>query len=128
MLESTPFGFETLSTHLIKCAVAASVALNYDRRTNPHKVLSKIGFEVDERSTNRVWKKTEGYKALCSTFVIVTNETHQLCRRTRQLQVKLHIRKCNNLGVVVADKILSELRLRLWSMNLMIMKNIPFCQ
>jgi hypothetical protein len=109
MLESTPFGFETLSTHLIKCAVAASVTVQYDCRPSLHKVLSKIGFEIDEQSTSdeikKVWSKMKDYKATCST--ISGFEKTQLYRRTRQLQVELHIRKSKQHGkILVVDKLL----------------------
>jgi hypothetical protein len=109
MLESTPFGFETLSTHLIKCAVAASVTVRYDCRPSLHMVLSKIGFVFDEQSTSdeikKVWSEMKNYKATCST--ISGFEKPQLYRRTRQLQVELHVRKSKEHGkILVVDKLL----------------------
>jgi hypothetical protein len=52
MLEASPFGFEVLSTHVAKCAIAASSAIDVSTRPDLQKILSKIGFTVDRYASS----------------------------------------------------------------------------
>mmetsp|Transcript_33237 Transcript_33237/g.80594 ORF Transcript_33237/g.80594 Transcript_33237/m.80594 type:complete len:865 (+) Transcript_33237:166-2760(+) len=90
MLEGSPFGFETLSTHLVKCAVASSLAVAEEQRPCLQNVFQKIGFRVCPRSTHadikKQWNKLGTWKAVGSACT-----GSDVFLRTRQLQAELVI-------------------------------------
>ena len=101
MLEASPFGFETLSTHLVKCAVAASLAVSREERPDRRSVLATIGFQVCNKSTHpdikKVWNELRQFRAVgskCEKFEGVEDDTVFLS--TRQLQVELMIQTKKN--------------------------------
>jgi hypothetical protein len=47
MLEPTWFGFELVSTHFVKCALAASAAVDNTMRPSVQDALAKVGFQLD---------------------------------------------------------------------------------
>ncbi|KAL3912012.1 MAG: hypothetical protein SGILL_007053, partial [Bacillariaceae sp.] len=50
-LDPSRFGFELMSTHLVKCALAASAAVHISKRPSVKCALSRLGFKVDEKAT-----------------------------------------------------------------------------
>ena len=110
MLEATPYGFETLTSHMVKCAVAASLAVSESKRPNLQAVLALIGFQVCENSTDddirEVWKELKEYRAIGSKCVGDVGEEHDtVFRSTRQFQVELLIEtKPGEGSFLVIDK------------------------
>lgn len=91
MLEASPFGFEVLSTHVAKCAIAASSAIDVSTRPDLQKILTKIGFTVDRYATSddiiTAWKQLAFYKAADYKFDARDN----LASDTRQMKVELDL-------------------------------------
>ena len=119
LLGATPYGIEGLSTHLVKCAVAASLAVAEDERPNLQEVLSKIGFFVDENMTSEAikseWDGLRQYKAIgCKWERRIhgpdLSTLKEAFKRTYQMQVGLHIRPDDGEEdkLLVIDKLLSE--------------------
>ena len=46
--ESGSFGYEVLSTHLVKCSIASTLAIQEDVRPSIQAALKKIGFELND--------------------------------------------------------------------------------
>ena len=58
MLQPTWVGFEDMSTHLVKCAIAAATTVRWDKRPTVADTLKKIGFRPDRSSTSDRVKET----------------------------------------------------------------------
>ena len=58
MLEPTWFGFELMSTHFVKCAIAASVAVCKEKRPSVKDTLAELGFRLDPNATSKSVEKT----------------------------------------------------------------------
>ena len=48
LLESSSFGYEVLSTHLVKCSIASTLAIQEDVRPSIQAALKKIGFGLNK--------------------------------------------------------------------------------
>ena len=46
--ESSSFGYEVLSTHLVKCSIASTLAIQEDKRPSIQAALKKIGFWLNK--------------------------------------------------------------------------------
>jgi hypothetical protein len=51
MLQPSWFGFELMSTHFVKCALAASAAVIVSKRPSVKDTLSCLGFQLDNFAT-----------------------------------------------------------------------------
>jgi hypothetical protein len=93
MLEASPFGFEVLSTHVAKCAIAVSSAIDVSTRPDLQKILTKIGFTVDEHATSDAiitdWEELAFYKAADYKL----DDSDNLASDTRQMKVELDLYK-----------------------------------
>lgn len=92
-LEASPFGFEILSTHVAKCAIAASSVIKEPERPNLQTTLSKIGFRLDphdntDSSVKGEWENLESYKVANHTF---NEEEDAEAFETRQMNVGLEL-------------------------------------
>lgn len=67
-LEATPYGFEVLSTHIAKSAIAASSVIKEESHPTLQEALQSIGFEIDDSSTSDELKTEWGKLA---TLVVV---------------------------------------------------------
>mmetsp|Transcript_27073 Transcript_27073/g.64705 ORF Transcript_27073/g.64705 Transcript_27073/m.64705 type:complete len:904 (-) Transcript_27073:212-2923(-) len=95
-LETLPFDFGTLSTHLVKCAVAASLAVSESGRPDLQSTLKTIGFQVCDVSTDskvkEQWNLLAQWKAVGSKSLDGNGkESKTVSLRTRQLQAGLLI-------------------------------------
>lgn len=93
MLQPTWFGFEMMSTHFVKCAIAASATVCKKLRPSVKDALACLGFTIlDEKATDddvkKTWKKL-GKWVPCST--VATRELTPYHSNTRQLDVGLAI-------------------------------------
>jgi hypothetical protein len=93
MLEPTWFGFELMSTHFVKCAIAASAAVCKEKRPSVQFALESLGIVLDNNPTNDVTKTWEGMDTLYPVFskVPANSEKDQYYQHTRQLEVGLGI-------------------------------------
>ena len=93
LLEQTPLGFEFLSTHFVKCAIAASNAIAYAKRPSLMEALHAVGFELDENATDEsvknVWDDTRNWRAV--GFVHHGRQNEEYVSKTVQLAVELSI-------------------------------------
>jgi len=93
LLELTPLGFEFLSTHFLKCAIAASNAIAYTKRPSLMEALRAVGFELDEIGTDdsvkNVWNDTMNWKVV--GFANQGRQNEEYVSQTIQLAVELRI-------------------------------------
>ncbi|CAB9504085.1 expressed unknown protein [Seminavis robusta] len=97
MLEPTWFGFELMSTHFIKCAIAASAAVHPNKRPSVHDALRCLGFKSNKGTSSTVkgvWEELSKWEAVFSNSDIKS----PYYTRTRQLQVGLKIVESSNYG------------------------------
>ena len=67
LVQSDPFGFEVLSTHTMKAALAASSAVNWEDRKSVKETLETVGCMVDAATQQKTKAEWEG---LQSFFVV----------------------------------------------------------
>ncbi|CAB9528946.1 unknown protein [Seminavis robusta] len=91
MLEPTGFGFELMSTHFVKCALAASAVVNNANRPSVKDVLGTIGFEVDDGVTSDNIKATWDSLGQWTSFLADAGSESTYHARTRQLDIGLKI-------------------------------------
>lgn len=115
MLEATPYGFETLTTHLVKCAVAASLAVDKEKRPCLQEVLKKIGFQVDSLSTSTCiknkWNELATFKVIGSKWENKERRSCQVFRSTYQMKAKLmkaRLGPKRETECLIVDKLLFE--------------------
>jgi hypothetical protein len=91
LLLSSPFRFEILSSHLAKCAIAASSVIALPSRPNLATVLTQIGFKVDEKNTsdhvNFFWERLSTFKVADHMF----HHSHSELSETRFMKVELEL-------------------------------------
>jgi hypothetical protein len=96
LLEASAFRFEILSTHVAKCAIAASSAIELSARPHLQTILTKIGFRVDNNATSdaikMVWEKLALYKPADCKFYGRDPSTTD----TRQMKVELDLLVAEN--------------------------------
>ncbi|CAB9528636.1 expressed unknown protein [Seminavis robusta] len=94
MLQQSWFGFELMSTHFVKCAIAASVLVHKKKRPSIMYALSCLGFQVNEGVTDdsviATWDKLDD---LCAASTLPKSDRTVYHDRTRQLNVGLKINK-----------------------------------
>lgn len=96
MLEPTWFGFELMSTHFVKCALAASAAVCFEKRPPVADTLALLGFGLDPIATTTsvrdTWTKLEDWVA------VFTDEDgyNDYFFSTRQVKVGLKIVEAEN--------------------------------
>ncbi|CAB9518085.1 expressed unknown protein [Seminavis robusta] len=69
LVSSNPFGFEVLSTHTMKTALAASSAVAWERRNSVKETLEVVGCKIVEGGGTHVDAKAE-FEELKNYFVI----------------------------------------------------------
>jgi hypothetical protein len=91
LLLSSPFAFEILSSHLAKCAIAASSVIALPSRPNLATVLTQIGFKVDEKNTSdhvkEFWERLSTFKVADHMFDHSVSELSD----TRSMKVELEL-------------------------------------
>ena len=95
-LDPSWFGFELMSTHLVKCAIAASAAVHVNKRPSVQRTLSCLGFTVDNAATS---DKVVGAWNSLGDFVPVFSSARSpspFHSKTRHLNVGLQISKDGN--------------------------------
>jgi hypothetical protein len=106
MLEPTWCGFEFMSTHFVKCALSASLAVCKKKRPSVKRTLERLGCSVDDRATSESVKNswTELDEYVVSRTLL--KEESQNYSYTRQVNVGLKIVKWNddNTEVLQIDK------------------------
>ena len=115
MLEASPYGFETLSTHLVKCAVAASLAVEKEKRPYLQEVLQKIGFQVDPLNTSATikkrWADLNHCKAIGSKWKDTGKKCCEVFRSTYQMKSELMKTKLDDdieTDYLIIDKLVFE--------------------
>ena len=92
MLEPTWFGFELMSTHLVKCALAASAAVCFEERPSAKDTLALLGFQSDPLATagsvKETWNELENWAPV---FTSAGESAGSYYSSTRQLKVGLKI-------------------------------------
>jgi len=53
LLESSSFGYEVLSTHLVKCAIASTLAIEKAKRPTVQVALEKVGFRLNREHAGK---------------------------------------------------------------------------
>ena len=97
MLDPTWFGFELMSTHFVKCALAASIAVRAEDRPSVKATLECIGFSVDPIATSEDVKET--WQKLGHLFAYAAppiGEPTKYTNSTCQSNVGLKIVTCGN--------------------------------
>jgi len=71
MLDPSWIGFEAMSTHFVKCAIAASVAVPMEKRPSLQRVLKTLGFKVDNYATHQdvcsLWEEMDSWCAVAAS-------------------------------------------------------------
>jgi hypothetical protein len=96
MLEPTCCGFEFMSTHFVKCALSASLAVCKEKRPSVKCTLERLGCSVDDLATSdsvkNFWTELEKYVVSCTLL----EEATQYHSCTRQVNVGLKIVNCDD--------------------------------
>jgi hypothetical protein len=96
MLEPTCCGFEFMSTHFVKCALSASLAVCKKKRPSVKCTLELLGCSVDDRATSESvknsWTELDDYVVSCTLL----EDGSQYHSYTRQVNVGLKIINCND--------------------------------
>lgn len=91
-LDPTPYGFETLSTHVAKCAIASASVIDQESRPTLKDVFTKIGFKLDPKATSsavkKAWDSLDEYQIVEHSFEGTSGTTPA---DTRQMQVELEL-------------------------------------
>eukprot|EP00978_Attheya_sp_CCMP212_P037134 scaffold173295_cov41-Attheya_sp.AAC.4 len=78
LVELTPNGYEVLTTHVIKCALAAASVVKLDSRPTVKEMLHMIGFQPQERFTDpdviTAWEELSNWQSIFHTFSTETTE------------------------------------------------------
>jgi len=95
MLDPSWIGFEAMSTHFVKCAIAASVAVPMEKRPSLQRVLKTLGFQVDNNATHQdvcgLWEEMDSWCAVAASPL--PSEMTPFHWETRQLRVELAIKE-----------------------------------
>lgn len=96
VLEPTWVGFELMSTHFVKCALAASAAVCFEKRPPVADTLALLGFEVDPIATTTsvrdTWADLENWVAVFAD----TDKQNDYFFSTHQVKVGLKIVEAEN--------------------------------
>ncbi|KAL3921834.1 MAG: hypothetical protein SGILL_002537, partial [Bacillariaceae sp.] len=90
MLEPTWFGFELMSTHFVKCALAASAAVEVNRRPSVQCALQTLGFQLHSNTKGKVNDMWGSLEHCYATFFTSRSESGYHSN-TQQLNVGLDI-------------------------------------
>jgi len=107
MLDPSWIGFEILSTHVVKCALAACVAVPIELRPTVAEALGTLGFQIDQNATRgdvkEIWKQMKETRPVgASPQQDAKSSFH---RETSPLRVELKIIDTDRLQI---DKVLYQ--------------------
>lgn len=94
MLENSWFGFEQMSTHFVKCAIAASIAVPMKKRPSVQEVLELLGCKIDRIATSEGYaKRFQDMSDLKATSTFPNRGTGNIyhsktCQMAAGLQIK----------------------------------------
>jgi hypothetical protein len=95
MLQPSWFGFELMSTHFVKCALAASAAVIVSKRPSVKDTLSCLGFQLDNFATGEtianLWNGLGDWNAVFAS----AESLSQYHIRTQQLDAGLRLHTGN---------------------------------
>lgn len=105
LLEASPFGFEVLSTHVAKCAIAAASVIDKNTRPTLQQTLTKIGFRLDAmNNTSGTVERLKHFKVASHEFNGGDGDDKAHFTRTMKVEMGLYDGK----DLLLIDKIARE--------------------
>lgn len=112
LLEASPFGFEVLSTHVAKCAIAAASVIDKNTRPSLQQTLTKIGFQLDAMNNTSgtveaYWKRLKHFKVASHEFNGGDGDDKAHFTRTMKVEMGLY-ESTDGKDLLLIDKIARE--------------------
>ena len=109
MLEPSWIGFEVLATHSVKCAIAASMAVERSSRPSLKETLQHVGFRLDKNATSDAvteeWNKMDNFQAVC---VPPNRDQEPTVFHTKTRQMRVGLNMMSDTKALQVDKLLHE--------------------